>query len=74
MISHTAILVKALRERGGRYEMSGRQHGLECDDDSCDWEIIVGLSRDLDRVIGGTERVGRVSDHSDIVTTAGGRS
>ena len=32
---------------------------------SCDWEIIVGLSRDLDRVIGGTERVRQALDHSD---------
>lgn len=29
---------------------------------SCDWEIIVGLSRDLDRVIRGTERVRQVLD------------
>lgn len=31
---------------------------------SGDWEIIVGLSRDLDRVIGGTERVRQVLDHA----------
>jgi hypothetical protein len=35
---------------------------------SCDWEIIVGLSRDLDRVIGGTERVRQILDHADQVT------
>lgn len=32
---------------------------------SCDWEIIVGLSRDLDRVIGGTERVRQILDQAE---------